>query len=231
MNLLGAIGANRLESLSTSGNLSDTTSGAAQNAAGSDSLENNFLKMLTTELRNQDPTKPMDSTEMVTQLSQISTSEGINNLEKLSRSEIMALLSTERLESSDLIGKNVDYSVNHLDVTDAKSQYAGTVQAPDSASGNVDITIKNSDGDVVKKISVPLNADHKCQWQWDGTDENGKHVASGNYSISATVDGSPVNVLQSASVKKVNFTADGKTELLLDNGETTDISAVVSMGE
>ena len=84
----------------------DTTTtdpiGAVQTATGSAGLDQQaFLKLLSTQLSNQDPTAPQDESQMLAQLAQFSTVEGINNMQS----------SQTHTQAADLLGKTVQASV------------------------------------------------------------------------------------------------------------------------
>lgn len=224
MNLMGA-----LTSIKAANHSENTPTTNKNSQSNPDSLQDNFLTMLTTELKNQDPMNPMDSSQMVTQLSQISTSQGISDLKKLSQSEIMALMGQQRLASSQLIGKHVDYQINQLSVKDDKKSFSGTAKAIGGGSGDITITIKDQYGNDVRHIKVPKGADGDYDWQWDGKDDNGKSVENSNYTISASTDTGDAEVLLSDSVKRVDFSASGETRLIFDDGESTSISNVTSI--
>lgn len=211
-----------------------TGSNQAAAGTGSDSgpgsLENNFLTMLTTELQNQDPMNPMDSSQMVTQLSQISASQGISDLKNLTQTELMAMLGGQRLSSSQLIGKTVDYKLDSVSVKNPSNNYSGTLDSPTGSNGVISVKITDQNNTVVKTISVSPNASGQYDWQWDGKDDSGKPVSLGSYKVSAaTSDGTTVPVLESNKVNKVNFTDDGGTELIFDDGDTTDIQNVATI--
>lgn len=199
-------------------------------ASDPDSLENNFLTMLTTELKNQDPMNPMDSSQMVTQLSQISASQGIADLKNLTQTELMAMLGGQRLSSSQLIGKTVDYKLNDLSVKGASTNYSGTLDTATGSTDTITLKITDQNNNVVKTISVSPNASGQYTWQWDGKNDAGNPVAVGSYQVAATAsDGTTVPVLESNKVNKVTFTNDGGTELIFDDGDTTDIQNVATI--
>lgn len=202
---------------------------AASSASAQPSLEKSFLTMLTTELKNQDPMNPMDSAQMVTQLSQISTSQGISNLEKLSQSQILALMGNQRIESAQLIGKNVDYKINSLNVNGSKI-YSGSAQVAPGATGDLDVIIKDQSGNTIKTMTIPSGSDGNYTWSWDGKDDSGKTVSNGNYSISAkTKDGQDADLLQKNLVSKLDFKSDGNTSLIFANGQSTNIQDVTTI--
>ena len=104
-------------------------SGAIQQATGNAGLDQQaFLKLLSTQLSNQDPTSPQDQSQMLAQLAQFSTVEGINNMQS----------SQTHTQAADLLGKTVQASV----VVDNQQQsVSGKVSAVNWNSSGVHLTL------------------------------------------------------------------------------------------
>lgn len=204
--------------------------GSAPSAqGGGSSLQNSFLTMLTAELRNQDPTNPMDSTQMVTQLSQISTSQGISDLKKIGQSQILAMMGDQRLESTQLIGKSVNYRASTLQVNNSNSSFLGSIQG-DGSAGTIALKITDQNGKVLKTFNVSSGADGNYDWQWDGKDMAGKSAPVGTYTVQATPsDGGQANVLLKDSVGQVSFDNSGETRLIFTDGQSANIQDVASI--
>ncbi|WP_298837149.1 flagellar hook capping FlgD N-terminal domain-containing protein [Clostridium sp.] len=94
--------------------------------------QNSFLKILSAELTNQDPTNAKDGTEFVAQMAQFASMEQMNNL-----NSTMSFSS-----SASLVGKLVAFS----SYDDKGVQYGGTVQAVYKDSGSTYIAVKLADG-------------------------------------------------------------------------------------
>lgn len=205
---------------------------AATGSTNNASLADNFLTMLTAELRNQDPTNPMDSSQMVTQLSQISTAQGLVDLKELTQTQILALLGNQRLASAELIGKTIDYKTNALKVGAQDQSFSGYVQSNDPNANHLSLKVKDKNGLTVKTIDVQKGADGKFNWTWDGKDSSGNAVARGDYALSVTTsNGVDINadVVLSDKVNQVNFQSDGSTNLKLASGGSTSMGDVVSI--
>lgn len=76
---------------------SSNTSGTGNNAQD---LQNQFLTMLVTQLKNQDPTNPMDNSQLTTQLAQINTLSGIEKLNTTLGSISGQISTSQSLQSS-----------------------------------------------------------------------------------------------------------------------------------
>lgn len=100
-------------------------------------LKTEFLKMLTTQLKNQDPTKPMDSSQMLAQQAQFASLEQTQNL----NIQLATLLAQQNVsQATNLIGKNVT-GVNDTNVT-----ISGQVLGVSFNNGISELTVQLSSG-------------------------------------------------------------------------------------
>lgn len=139
-----------------------------------------FLRLLTTQLQNQDPLSPMDSNEFTNQLVQFSQVEQqINTNEKLN--SLLTLQQTSSISSAlGYVGLNAFYEGNTFPY-DGEGQAYVEIQL-DSVPKDAKLTLLDSKGN--KVLSVPLEKDTSTQtYQWDGTDENGNEMPAGNYTV------------------------------------------------
>ncbi|RXR02681.1 flagellar hook capping FlgD N-terminal domain-containing protein [Pseudoxanthomonas composti] len=160
--------------LSAAGNTSTTKNKALQQA--------DFLKLMTEQLQHQDPLKPMDNTEMVSQMAQLSTVQGIGDLNKTVTSLSDSMSTDQVLRGAGLIGHEVLVPSATLPLG-AEGSASGLVAA--KAAGVVDVTISDANGQPVKKITVTADKAGQLDFAWDGTDASGKRMPAGKYSISA----------------------------------------------
>ena len=142
-----------------------------------------FLKLMTTQLQHQDPTKPMDNSQMVAQMAQLSTVQGIDDLNKTVAGFQQAMASDQILKGAALVGHEVLVPSSKVSL-ESDGGASGTVAAP--GSGTVTIDITDASGVKVTQLSVPANAAGEVSFQWDGTDANGKRMPPGSYNILAT---------------------------------------------
>ena len=140
-----------------------------------------FLKLLTTQLRHQDPTDPMDPNQMVGQLSQfamveqqIAVNKHMNSLISLQRSAVM-------LDAAGLVGQKVEVESRSLELRGGTTQ-ALALPSADGAVRQVRIAITNQAGDKVREAVVPLDASGSS-WTWDGRNDAGRAAADGTYSV------------------------------------------------
>lgn len=144
--------------------------------------QDSFLKLLTTQMENQDPTKPLDSAEFFGQLAQFSTVEGVQELRSSFESLASSMRSSQVLQASTLVGHQV--LVPATDVTiESGAGVAGQISL-DSAADNVQVSISDDVGRLVRRISLGAQGSGDTSFVWDGLDQEGQPVAGGAYNIS-----------------------------------------------
>lgn len=191
-----------------------------------------FLKLLVAQLSHQDPLKPMEGTEFVTQLAQFSSVE-----QQITQSSKLDLISLQLRglasnEAAGLVGQTVTVRGDGKMTFDG-TNVDGSTTSLTQAQSNVTVQVKNEAGDVVfeKKYSdlpkgpLPDNF-------WSGKTTNGQPLPAGDYSVSVVdAEGTAVPTTNEVTgvVTKVTF-EKGYPELVLGNGMTVAVSDLVSVG-
>jgi flagellar basal-body rod modification protein FlgD len=166
-----------------------------------------FMNLLVTELTHQDPFKPMENSEMATQVSQFATVSGIDDLND-SFSELRnALTSDQALQAANLVGREVLVESNIGSLADAEP-LTGSVVLPSSAT-NVRVMITNESGELVRELQLGTHEAGQVAFSWDGYDDAGDYAGDGLYQVSAVavvddVEMAP-STLVSAQVESVNL--------------------------
>ena len=142
-----------------------------------------FLKLMTTQLQHQDPTKPMDNSQMVAQMAQLSTVQGISDLNTSVKGFQESMASDQVLRGAALVGHDVMVPSTKVSL-EAEGGTSGTVAAPSAGSVTVDITDAN--GLKVNQLTVPANAAGEVAFQWDGNNADGKRMPPGSYTVTAS---------------------------------------------
>ncbi len=146
---------------------------------------NNFLKMLMTQLRNQDPTSPMDTNEFTRELvqfsaveQQIATNTSLTRLIELTQAG-------EVMQSAAMIGRKVAVESETLPLQDGKA----TLRFATAADQPVRVTILTEKGDAVAERTFTARRG-STDWVWDGKDGGGKTMPDGVYRVGVQVLGS-----------------------------------------
>jgi len=201
--------------------------GAAAKAGSLTSLAGNFtdfLKLLMTQLQNQDPTSPMDTNQFTQQLVQFTSVEQQINTNTSLTKLIEATQSSNLLQSSSLVGQQVSLASDQVSLQGGQA----AIQFSTTSAQPVAISVYSLAGAKLQNAALTSLAGANT-WSWDGKGANGQAMPDGAYKVVATAaDGSavPFSVLAKAtSVQKVN----GAMKVTF-GGLTTDFSAVQSVG-
>lgn len=142
---------------------------------------NDFLKLLMTQLQNQDPTSPMDTNAFTSQLVQYSSVEQQINTNASLTQLIQLTQGGEILQSSTLVGKPVTVTSDHV----ALQGGTGSVQFNTTTSQPVSIGVYSDSGVKLRDASLTSQPGHNT-WAWDGKDNQGNVVPDGSYRTVAT---------------------------------------------
>ena len=187
--------------------------------------QNQFIELFVAQLNNQDPLAPLDTNQMLTQLSQISSVESLNSIDERIDGLTSSLQQSQMLSATQLVGKEVSVSTNRVTLSET-GEISGKAQIPVAAS---DVLIRAYDNNGVLVASQSLGA------QNSGTASfNLKNVSSGEYTVTATaVSGSEAlaaGVTLGGRVSGIESTNSG-TYLKLANLGTYPLSSVQGIEE
>jgi len=152
--------------------------------------QEDFLKLLTQQLSQQDPSKPVDNDTMISQMASFSTVEGITQMTEQFENLNTVMTSSQALQASALVGQKVLIPSNV-----ANKQETGGVDAvismPTASSGDVVVRVENESGELIRTMNIGKQSPGNNDFTWDGKDESGANVKEGNYTIkaAAAVDG------------------------------------------
>jgi flagellar basal-body rod modification protein FlgD len=174
--------------------------------------QDRFLKLLTTQLKNQDPLNPMDNAQMTSQLAQISTVDGIEKLNATLQKMLASSASAEAMQAAALVGHQVMVPGSGLQLGDSGA--AGGIELGAGAD-QVTVTIKDVNGIVMNSLNLGSLDGGVHDFAWDGKTASGVRAVNGAYSISvnATRGGDKVaaTALQLGSVLNINQSSQGLT--------------------
>jgi len=146
--------------------------------------QEDFFSLLTEQLANQDPTKPVDNDQMVAQMTSFTMADGIEQLNDKFSDFATSMTSNQALQASSLIGQEVLLQ-GDIGYISAEGQNVSGVVIADQSVQNLEITIENETGEIIKSINVGTQAAGNIEFNWDGTDANGNNMPVGNYVVRA----------------------------------------------
>lgn len=154
-------------------------------AAGGDARrdrlqQGDFLKLMTAQLANQDPFKPLDSGDFMTQIAQFGSVQGIQDLQKSFSEFANAMVPNQALQSASLVGRKV-YVPTATGQLGAQG-LGGAVEVPVS-SPEVTVKIYNGAGELVKTLALGAKQAGLVDYRWDGTTDAGAPAPPGLYKV------------------------------------------------
>jgi flagellar basal-body rod modification protein FlgD len=213
---------------------SDTDAAAAQasNAALRKKTELNqedFLTLMITQLKNQDPMKPLDPSQYVGQLAQFSQVSGLADMNKQITSLTSSLRGNQVLGGASLIGRTVIAPGNsiYLGEVDGDTPRGpqGLVNVPAGASA-VQLVVKDGSGATVNTVALD-NKKGPQAFAWDGTTSTGAAAPAGAYKIEvvAKVGSENVSLKTSVATRVSSVALDPSTgALVLDTDSLGEVA-------
>ncbi|MBI5109122.1 MAG: flagellar hook assembly protein FlgD [Rhodocyclales bacterium] len=188
------------------------TSGSTSSVNSMTDAQNRFLKLLTTQLKNQDPLNPMDNAQMTSQLAQISTVDGIEKLNATLQKLVSSSVEGEAMQAAALVGHQVMVAGSGLQLGDSGAAGGLTLEA---AADQVTVTVKDLNGLVMRTLNLGDLDAGTHNFSWDGTTDAGALAVNGNYGISVAAKRGSETVtataLQLAAVGNINRSTQGVT--------------------
>jgi flagellar basal-body rod modification protein FlgD len=154
--------------------------GGADKLASATEQSDRFLKLLVTQMQNQDPLNPMDNAQITTQMAQISTVSGIDKLNTSIADMGSAMLQSQSLQGAALVGKEVLLAGNDL-VPDGNGLASGGFELTGPAD-RVVVTVTNGAGKVVDTIDLGAESAGRHTFDWVSKDAEAKGLT---FSVSA----------------------------------------------
>ncbi len=193
-----------------------------------------FFALLTQELSYQDPTKPVDNNEMISQMTGFSTTDGIATLNDKFEGFASMMGSSQALQASSLVGRNVLVDDNRFEMSSGDT-VKGKLKL-DKPASNVMVFVENSSGAVVQQVPLGDVSRGEFGFAWDGKLPNGEQASEGFYRfrVAGLVDGqaSELQALTYRNVDSVTLSgAGGQVQLNLQGGNSMALSDVVEISQ
>ncbi|EAT15810.1 flagellar hook assembly protein FlgD [Desulfuromonas acetoxidans] len=165
-----------------------STNAASSNAQLSSALSSganalgkqDFLTLMVEQLKNQDPMNPSDATEFTAQLAQFSSLEQLFNVNDNLESMGNTSAEVQRLSALALIGTDVVTASSEFEFSGGAVQFGYDLDGPASEGS---LYIRNAAGDTVATYELTETGSGRHFLAWDGTDNNGKALPDGTYTL------------------------------------------------
>lgn len=222
---------------STAASAVSSSLSAAGSLGSSQDLAQTFLTLLVAQMNNQDPLNPVDNSQLTTQMAQISTVTGINNLNSNISSLLTQMQQSATIQSAQLTGHSAMVSGTTLNLASSTNASGAASESAvggfslAGAASAVTVTVSDASGNVVKTINLGAEPAGFNDFTWDGSTDAGGSAATGAYQFSVTataasgaaVTATPYNL---QSIVGALPQANGSTQLMLGNGTQVPYSAI-----
>jgi len=205
----------------------NTAASAPDNLMG----QEDFLRLLTTQLQNQDPSDPMDPTQFVTDLTQMSQLEATTKMNESIMAMTTSFQNLQTMQAASLIGKSVLVEGQDFSHTSgSESQFRLDAEEPLT---DVQLVVTSESGMTTNIEVGDLTGEEVVGW--DGLMADGSVAADGVYSLTAygtDADGElkSVKSVVSSNVSSVSVGQDGGISLTLATGERVSMDDVREIG-
>jgi flagellar basal-body rod modification protein FlgD len=193
---------------------------------------NAFMKLLVSELKNQDPLNPMESRDMIAQLAQLSSVERLDTINASLKALNSGMSDMSNNANVGLIDKRITADGSKVDL-----ESAGAVALDyslNTAADKVDVVIRNSEGTLVRTLTLADQTAGAHHITWDGKDDHGVRAATGAYTTQVNATDSKGNSVAysqqiSGLVSKISYQS-GEAELIVNNSRIK-LSNVLSISQ
>jgi flagellar basal-body rod modification protein FlgD len=193
--------------------------------------KDSFLKLLTTQMANQDPLSPSEPTEFISQLAQFTSLEQLVNVNEGLNMLAVTQTAATSAQMVSYVGKEVTFASDSMYLAEQGQSQTLSYELG-SAADNVDVQVLNESGKVVRTMKVGGQGKGDQRVEFDGNDDDGNPLPEGMYTLEINAkndDGEvTVNTRDKAMVKGVTFKG-GFPQLLLEDGRVVTLNQVLSV--
>jgi flagellar basal-body rod modification protein FlgD len=182
-----------------------------------------FLKLLTTQLTNQNPLDPMDNEAFVAQLAQFSSVEGIKGMQASLEQMVSGMRQDQMLTGANLVGKSVAIEGGRFVGGNGMTSTA-SVDLPQGAQSIILSVHDLNSGELIYRDTGGAQMPGEYQFSWRGTNEEGQPVPLGNYVMTASI-------VRSGKLEPATVTTMNRVRSVSWDPETQEISLEVDSGE
>ncbi len=202
---------------------------ASSNAATTDpaAMQDRFLKLLVAQINSQDPMNPMDNAQMTSQMAQINTVNGIQQLNQTLTSMSAQFSAMQVLQGSSMVGQNVLTAGTTL-TPDASTGVASAAFDLAGAADKVSVDILSPSGQVLDSVNMGTLAAGRHNFDWNTSSYQGTGNVS--YRVTATMGQKPVTTTPLVQEKVLSVGAvNGALSIQLQSGRSVNYSDIAAI--
>ena len=194
--------------------------------------KDSFMKLLVTQLSNQDPMAPSDPTEFVSQLAQFTSLEQLVGVNEGLNILALTQAAATSAQMVAYVGKEVTIDDSALHVTGDEERVGISFELPERAT-SLEITVRDESGEVVRTLDLGGHMAGPVHSSFEPTDDQGQPLPPGTYHYEVTAtnaDGEPIDVREQSTgfVESVVF-ENGYPELMLADGRRVPLGQVLKV--
>jgi flagellar basal-body rod modification protein FlgD len=165
--------------------------GTATASKKTDEAQDRFLSLLVAQMKNQDPMNPLDNAQVTSQLAQLSTVQGIENMNSTLQALAASMGVNQMAQAANLIGRAVLVPGDSISPAQLEDVMGFELSRP---ADKVTIDILDAGGSVVRSLDLGPRQDGVNVLAWDGLTSNGEAAPDGQYrfTVNALQGGQPV---------------------------------------
>lgn len=196
--------------------VADVTGTRGTARTGTDEIQDRFLRLLVTQMKNQDPLNPLDNAQVTTQLAQISTVNGIEKLNATMEALAGSVGAGQSLQAAAMIGRNVLVPGSALQLAGGRGAFGVELA---EAADQVKVTVHDAAGREVQVVNLGALPPGALALEWDGATADGGRAADGAYrfTVSASRNGQQVDA-QTLAIGSVQAVSQGGQGVVLNLG-------------
>ena len=173
--------------------------------------QEDFLSLLTKQLAQQDPFKPVSNDQMIAQMASFATVDGIGKMNNQFETLNASMTSNQALQASSLVGRDV-LVPGAGGVKTGDGSMAAMVKLPQSVD-NLMVRVEDQMGQLIRTFEVGSKPAGDNRVEWDGKDQNGNPLPAGKYNFKAS------GLLNGAAKEFEVFTYANVNSVLLGKGD------------
>jgi flagellar basal-body rod modification protein FlgD len=191
--------------------------------------QDRFMKLLVTQMKNQDPLNPMDNAQVTSQMAQLSTVTGIDKVNATLQSMMSSTASGQSFQAASMIGHAVMVAGNTTALSSGKALLGVDLK---QTADNVTVTVRDSAGNAVQTMNLGKQAVGQIPLAWDGKTDKGTTAPDGTYTFDVVAKSGNTKVdastLTIGSVSSVS-TGTAGIKLNLDTGKSVAMTDVLQI--